>query len=99
MQRSGGLPLGSPLEPCHELFARLVEGLRVVDRLGRRRFLLEVEEWRSVDLADLRRWRMLDPAKMTATGKVPAVVWNTPDGLDKLGVIAQPRGVPLYQTR
>jgi hypothetical protein len=53
----------------------------------------KVEEWRSVDLADLRRWRMLDPARMTSTGKIPAVTWNTPDGSDKLGVIAQPRGV------
>ena len=52
----------------------------------------KVEEWRSVDLADLRRWRMLDPARMAATGKIPAVTWNT-DGHDKLGVIAQPRGV------
>jgi hypothetical protein len=47
----------------------------------------------SVDLADLRRWRMLDPARMTSAGKIPAVTWNTSDGFDKLGVIAQPRGV------
>jgi hypothetical protein len=53
----------------------------------------KVEECRSVDLADLRRWRMLDPARMVSTGKLPAVTWNTPDGFDKLGVIAQPRGV------
>jgi hypothetical protein len=53
----------------------------------------KVEEWRSVDLADLRRWRMLDPARLASTGKIPAVTWNTPDGLDKLGVIAQPRGL------
>jgi hypothetical protein len=53
----------------------------------------KVEEWRSVDLADLRRWRMLDPARLASTGKIPAVTWNTPDGFDKLGVIAQPRGV------
>jgi hypothetical protein len=53
----------------------------------------KVEEWRSVDLADLRRWRMLDPARMTSTGKIPAVTWNTADGIHKLGVIAQPRGV------
>jgi hypothetical protein len=53
----------------------------------------KVEEWRSVDLADLRRWRMLDAARMATTGKIPAVTWNTTDGFDKLGVIAQPRGV------
>jgi hypothetical protein len=53
----------------------------------------KVEESRSIDLADLRRWRMLDPARLASTGKIPAVTWNTPDGLDKLGVIAQPRGV------
>jgi hypothetical protein len=53
----------------------------------------KVEECRSVDLVDLRRWRMLDPARISSTGKIPAVTWNTPDGFDKLGVIAQPRGV------
>ena len=53
----------------------------------------KVEECRSVDLADLRRWRMLDTARIASTGKIPGVAWNTPDGLDKLGVIAQPRGV------
>jgi hypothetical protein len=36
---------------------------------------------------------MLDPARMASTGKISAVTWNTPDGFDKLGVIAQPRGV------
>jgi hypothetical protein len=53
----------------------------------------KVEEWRSVDLADLRRWRMLDPARVGKTRRIPAVAWNTPDGSDKLGVIAEPNGV------
>ena len=53
----------------------------------------KVEECRSIDLADLRRWHMLDPARLASTGKIPAVTWNTPNGLDELGVVAQPRGV------
>jgi hypothetical protein len=48
----------------------------------------KVEEWRSIDLADLRRWRMLDPTTIARTGKIPAITWETPNGIDKLGVIA-----------
>jgi hypothetical protein len=47
----------------------------------------------AIDLADLRRWRMLDPARIGKTGKVPALTWKTPERLDQLGVIAGPRGV------
>jgi hypothetical protein len=36
---------------------------------------------------------MLDRKKLASIGKIPVVTWNTPDGFDKLGVIAQPRGV------
>jgi hypothetical protein len=36
---------------------------------------------------------LLDPESVSATGKIPAVTWNAPGGFDKLGVIAQPRGV------
>ena len=53
----------------------------------------KVEEWRSIDLANLRRWRMLDPTTIAKTGKIPAITWNTPNGADKLGVIAKSRGV------
>jgi len=58
----------------------------------------KVEGWRSVDLADLRRWRMLDSTTIARTGKIPAITWETPKGVDKLGVIAatkigKPRGV------
>jgi hypothetical protein len=53
----------------------------------------KVEEWRSIDLSDLRRWRMLDPTTIARTGKIPAITWTTPNGVDKLGVIAKPRGV------
>src|SRR5215471_19507161 len=53
----------------------------------------KVEEWRSIDLADLRRWRMLDPTTIARTGKISAITWNTPNGVDKLGVIAKSRGV------
>ena len=50
---------------------------------------MRVEEWRAIDLADLRRWRMLDPAKVARSGKFPAVIWNTANGVDKLGVLAK----------
>ncbi|HEV8715450.1 MAG TPA: hypothetical protein VGX03_21800 [Candidatus Binatia bacterium] len=53
----------------------------------------KAEEWRAIDLADLRRWRMLDPAKVAMTGRIPAVTWNTPKGLDKLGIVAGQNGV------
>ena len=53
----------------------------------------KVEEWRSIDLADLRRWGMVAAVKMVKTGRIPAIVWSTPDSADQLGVIAQPRGV------
>jgi hypothetical protein len=52
-----------------------------------------VEEWRSVDLAELRRLRMLDPTRIAKTGKIPALRWKTPERLDQLGVIAKARGV------
>src|SRR6516164_676820 len=51
----------------------------------------KVEEWRSIDLANLRRWRTLDPTTIARTGKFPAITWETPNGVDKLGVIAKPR--------
>ena len=47
------------------------------------------EEIRSIDLADLRRWRMLTPGR---TG-IPAITWCTGHGIDQLGVIAQRDGV------
>src|SRR5262249_37173878 len=43
-----------------------------------------------VDLADLCRRRMLDPTRVVQTGKIPAIAWNAPGGLDKLGVFAEP---------
>ena len=52
-----------------------------------------VEEWRSIDLADLRRWRMLDPSRVGRNGVIPAVTWKTETGTDQLGVIAEPNGV------
>ncbi len=52
-----------------------------------------VEQLRAIDLADLRRWRMLIPGLVAKTGKIPAVVWTTPGGHDKLGVISRPNGV------
>jgi hypothetical protein len=53
----------------------------------------KVEEWRSVDLAELRRLRMLDPTRTAKTGTIPALTWKTPKRVDQLGVIARPRGV------
>ena len=46
-----------------------------------------------MDLADLRRWRMFTPGMVAKTGKIPAVVWTTSGGHDKLGVISRPNGV------
>jgi hypothetical protein len=52
-----------------------------------------VEEWRGIDLADLRRWGMLRLGGILETGTIPAIVWNTPDGQEKLGVVAGARSV------
>jgi hypothetical protein len=53
----------------------------------------KVEEWRSIDLSELRRLRMLDPTRVGKTGRIPALTWKTPERLDQLGVIARPHGV------
>jgi len=52
----------------------------------------KVEEQRSVDLADPRRWRMLTP-EMGGPGRIPAIIWRTAHGIDRLGVSAQHDGV------
>ena len=43
---------------------------------------------------------MLDPTSTTIarTGKIPAITWETPNGVDKLGVIAKPSGVPFVKS-
>ena len=48
----------------------------------------KVEEWRSIDLANLRRWRMLTPGMVARTGKIPGIYWDTPRGREQLGVVA-----------
>src|SRR5262249_30253706 len=54
----------------------------------------KVEEWRSIDLAELRRLQMLDLTRIGRTGKIPAITWKTSEGSsDQLGVIARPQGV------
>src|SRR5215831_19393082 len=50
------------------------------------------EEIRSIDLANLRRWRMLTLGRIAQTARIPAITWCT-DGIDRLGVIAQRDGV------
>jgi len=52
-----------------------------------------VEEIRSIDLADLRRWGMLDPARVGRKGAIPAVTWRHATGIEQLGVIAERDGV------
>jgi MFS family permease len=47
----------------------------------------KVEEWRAIDLANLRRWRMLNLERVIKTGNVPAIVWTTPQGREELGVV------------
>jgi len=39
------------------------------------------------------RWRMLDPTKVARSGKIPAITYNTPNGVDKLGVLAKSDGL------
>src|SRR5262249_59956176 len=56
----------------------------------------KVEECRSIDLADLRRWRML---MLRDRAKILAVTWDTANGLDKLGVLAEPNGVMFIRYR
>jgi hypothetical protein len=56
----------------------------------------KVEEYQSIDLADLRRWRMLASRDRT---RIPAVTWSTPEGLDQLGVLAEPSGVTFIRHR
>jgi hypothetical protein len=36
---------------------------------------------------------MLDPTKVAMSGKIPAITWNTPNGVDKLGVLAKSDGL------
>jgi hypothetical protein len=53
----------------------------------------KVEEWRSIDLAELRRLKMLDLTRIGRSGIIPAITWKTSEGFDQLGVIARPHGV------
>jgi hypothetical protein len=66
----------------------------------------KVEEWQSIDLADLRRWGMLDNRMLRETGRIPAITWrrpsggsNTSDGLDQLGVITKRNEAVLFLKR
>jgi hypothetical protein len=36
---------------------------------------------------------MLDSTTIAKTGRIPAITWNAPNGVDKLGVIAKSDGV------
>jgi hypothetical protein len=56
-----------------------------------------VEHHRSTDLAWLQRWGMLAPDSLAKTKRVPAITWSTPQGQDKLGVIAKSDGVLLVK--
>ena len=53
----------------------------------------KVEEWRSIDLANLRRWRMLTPGMVARTGTIPGIYWDTPRGREQLGVVAGSKSV------
>ena len=48
------------------------------------------EHWRSIDLADLARWGLLEP---TVGGTVRAIVWDDGGRVDRLGVVPEQNGV------
>jgi hypothetical protein len=48
------------------------------------------ERWRSIDLADLRRWGLLKPI---VSGTVRAIVWDVDGRVDRLGVVPGASGV------
>jgi hypothetical protein len=53
------------------------------------------EEWRSIDLADLKRMGLLKPI---IDGRIRAITWKTDDGgLDKLGIIPSAKGIQLVK--
>jgi hypothetical protein len=39
----------------------------------------------AIDLAKLRRLRMLDPTRIGKAGQIPAIAWETLERLDQLG--------------
>jgi hypothetical protein len=53
------------------------------------------EEWRSIDLADLKCMGLLKPI---VDGRIRAITWKRDDGgLDKLGIIPSAKGVQLVK--
>jgi len=53
--------------------------------------LRQLEDWRSIDLADLQRMRLLKPI---VGGRIRAITWKSTDGqLDTVGVIPGARGI------
>src|SRR5215471_36612 len=55
----------------------------------------KVEDWRAIDLADLKRMGLLKPI---VGGRIKAIVWkNDQGGLDKLGIIPSARGIQFVK--
>jgi hypothetical protein len=53
------------------------------------------EEWRSIDLADLKRMGLLKPI---VDGRIRAITWKRNDGgLDKLGIIPSAKGIQFVK--
>src|SRR5262249_18254901 len=53
------------------------------------------EQWRSIDLAHLKRMGLLKPI---AGGRIKAIVWkNDHGGFDKLGIIPSARGIQFVK--
>src|SRR5215471_10836257 len=55
----------------------------------------KVEDWRAIDLADLKRMGLLKPI---VGGRIKAIVWkNDQGGLDKLGIIPSAKGIQFVK--
>ena len=55
----------------------------------------KVEQWRSIDMADLKRMGLLKPI---VGGRIRAITWKRDDGgLDRLGIIPSARGIQFVK--
>jgi len=55
----------------------------------------KVEDWRAIDLADLKRMGLLKPI---VGGRIKAIVWkNDQGGFDRLGIIPSARGIQFVK--
>lgn len=55
------------------------------------------EEWRAIDLAELRRHGMLDPDYYAKHRRIPALTWTRYEKTERLGVLADRKGVTFIK--